>query len=201
MASDRISMEELIGLATGEMSQADAARLLTVLPSDPGAIDRLADVRAALDAIRASQTPRVELVDRVKAWMTTLQPASAADVIAELLFDSAAGPVSGYRGALAERHVMYRVGDAELDLQITAESAPEGMCRIVGQLDAQGPTVPSMVELFALDATTGSTASEPSARAVIGVTGGFTLLAPAGRYELHLSWPRGRCVIDELDVP
>jgi hypothetical protein len=198
MASARITLEQLVSLAAGELTSAEASHLEALAGADATTAAELQRLRTIIDTLQSSTTlPADVVVNRVKDWMTTL-PVTAdhtQDLVAELLFDSQAGPLAGYRGALAERHLMFKAGDAELDIQMTSEPDNEGQWEIVGQLDAQGPTIPAMVELLAIDG------GEAIARTMIGLHGSFTLRASAGNYSLKISWPSGRIVIDRFDVP
>jgi hypothetical protein len=198
MASVRITIEQLVSLAAGELAPAEAAKLQAAANADADTASELIRLRTILDTLSTSTAqPNQLVVDRVKGWMTSLPFASntAQDILAELLFDSQAGPLAGYRGALAERHLMFKAGDAELDIQMTSEPDSEGQWEIVGQLDAQGPTIPSMVELL------GTSGDEPVARTMIGLNGNFSLRVSAGSYSLRISWPNGRIIIDHFDVP
>ncbi len=197
MAPDRITIEQMVSLAAGELAPADAAMFEALAGADTVTASELQRIRIIVDALKSTTPgPREAVVSQVKGWMTSLPVAAdTSDIVAQLLFDSHAAPLAGYRGSLAERHLMFKAGDAELDIQMTSSLDTDGHWDILGQLDAQGPTIPSLVELMNADQ------SEPVARTMIGLNGSFSFRAPAGKYALIVTWPGGRFTIEAFEVP
>ncbi len=192
-----MTTEHLIAYVLGELSQTQADAVALATRTDPAARERLDQVRASLETLRAagreaelwnvppdSRARLLRLCPAPKAsWLTDLRDRTR-EVLAGLLFDgrSAAAAV-GMRGATREQHVIYGVDEVEIDLRLTPETTPiDPQCvrkyRVYGQI--AGAADANSVVLRGFDAGDAiSSAVDPD--------GVFALDAPPGEYELTIT--------------
>ncbi len=199
MKDQPISHEELVAYASGELRDAEAARVEAYLALAPDTASEVAALRHVLETLRAddSEAPAAELVARVVAARSDKPRATMPDwlvharrIVAELIFDSRAQlALDGYRGAGSSCQLAYETQCGRVDLRVSENAAGPKPWRIRGQVvlgeDAQvGP-----VALVAA----GTTA--PVATVSADQFGRFRIDAAPGRYDLLVSLDQGQRVI------
>jgi len=199
------SDEELLAMA-GEattLTAGDRAHLQAC----PVCADRLAAYRLVHATLRADDrfAPPPATLARAKALFAgARQPtlveqardlvAAARRLVAELTFDSwgmLAPGLSGVRGGLAARQLVWMSGDVEVDLQISP-AQPEGAWSLLGQV--------AMPESGKASVTLLDAGGAAAARAEADPYGMFELAAPAGRYDLTVTLPDAVLVLPGLEV-
>lgn len=189
MASMKPTFEQLVALAAGELSPADAAALNDALAAQPDAAGDLAYLRRVIETMRADRSvsapaeqiaeamsifkakPAVSVLD----WLSDLGRA-----VATLVFDSRVQPaLAGFRrsAATVEFELSFELGETEIDLQIHAPLAEDEGGRIRGQIHLMPPFENCEVALV-------RAGGELVGQARPDAEGMFVLEAPCGEYEL-----------------
>ena len=119
---------------------------------------------------------------------------AAARLVDELTFDSwgvLAPGLSGVRGGLGARQLVWMSGDIEVKLQISPAQA-EGPGTLLGQVAGSEPETASVALVDEAGAATARADADPY--------GMFELAAPAGRYDLTVTLADAVLVLPGLVV-
>lgn len=208
MSDARMSHQQLIAYAAGELSGAEAAEVERHLSRSPAAARTVAAYRQASAALSAEdgQDPPPETVRRAKAvFDPQALPAGPpglvdriAQAVARLVYDSRLQPaVAGLRGSATSFQLTYELLGARLELEaeIADDSAEEPQWRMVGQITA--PAAPPRC--------TAALRAAGEARLVqtadVDEHGVFVLRAGPGTYDLHLEMPDRVAVVPDIRFP
>ncbi len=205
----RISAEDLLAYAAGELPPDQAAEVKARLQDDLEAATLLRGVEFISKCLaqdgtvepppqvraRAKAIFRAKLTERSSGWLDRL-----GVTIAQLIYDARLQP-AGFRSADAGRRVQltYEAQGLEIDLQAERVDVAGGpgdrRCwHLIGQIEPASCGGDRPVAL--LDAKTTSLVAETQTddRAV------FTLEAPAGRFDLVLGLPGGPVLLPGVEL-
>ncbi len=201
MSHPRITHQQLIAYAAGELGGADAEQVQAHLERDADAAQTVRRYRLARETVLGDDgvDPPTEALERARSIFDPTVHAgdrqglaeSVGGLIAQLIFDSRAQPASaGLRGQATSFQMTWRLAPEsgmELDLQAELIEAPAGeRWQLVGQVTSRDPIGPLTVSLC----HAGSIAAADSVDA--DDRGSFVLRAEPGPYDLHLHLPGGR---------
>lgn len=188
-----ISLEQLVDLAEGRLSAAEAETLRARLVADASAAAELAWLQRVIGLMRSddSEDPPLHVVNRAlrlfRSQPAPAQPGLLQRVLAVLQFDSlTAQPAFGVRsGQTGLRQVLYQAAGRDLDLRIVTVAAG---WQVTGQV--LGADEPGEVELRGANGTAHTQLNEVSEFELAPV--------PAGVYRLTLRQGELEIVIEEL---
>lgn len=202
MRNQPVQIAELLSLALGELSPADAARVESIAAANSETMSELQRVRTAIASMRSDDSiaPSSVVIAQAKrilsanapqrpTWLDALQ-----QLVAGLIYDSRSTPaLAGYRSAQDAIQLTYAVDSDEIDVQLEPPADARESWTIFGQLPEAAA---SGTEACLLEAVSGA----PVARAFSDAHGTFRLKAPAGRYTLAVRWDEQRAVrLEDLE--
>lgn len=188
MGAKHTSYEQLIALAAGELSPAEAAAVSAAIAADPNATVDLAFLKRLIETMRSDDSiaAPAALVTEAKAIFKPKPAASVLDwlsdlgrAVATVVFDSRAQPaLAGFRRSATtnEFTLSFELGETEVDLQITAPTDDQ-LGRIRGQIHMMPPFAGCEVALI-------GAGGELVAQAKPDGEGMIVLEAPRGTYQL-----------------
>ena len=204
MAANKPSYEQLIALAAGELSSADAAAVSAAIAADSGAKVDLAFLRRVIETMRADDSVAAPEAQVAEA-QSIFKPKAAASVldwlsdlgraVATVVFDSRIQPaLAGFRrGAAAnDFSLSFELGETEIDLQIHLIADGAGGC-IRGQIHLMPPFEGCQIALI-------GPGGELVAQGQPDREGMFVLEAPRGRYELLIRMADRIAALPGIDV-
>jgi hypothetical protein len=209
MTSPRISNEQLLAFAAGELTGDEKRRVAAHVAAHPAAartveLYRLAQVTTVADDTVA---PPAEVVARVRriyesrpveskpSWLEKIDA-----VIASLIYDSRVQPAAvRYADASARFQLSFETEAADLDLQaerLEGSALPEAGARwrLVGQVSAEETL--GVVEVALLTAG----GLEPVALTRSDDRSVFTFDVAAGTYDLRLRLPDAVIVLEQIEL-
>lgn len=207
MSNTKVTQQQLIAYAAGDLRGAAAERVEALLGRDADAARTVARYRLARRTILGDDgvDPPAEAVERARAiydpTFYAVERPSLGDcvggLIAHLLYDSRAAPaLAGLRGQATSFQMTWRLAqDAgiELDLQAELTDTPAGeQWQVVGQVTSREPLGSLSVNLC----HTGSSTAVQSVNA--DARGSFVLRVAPGPYDLHLHMPDGHAVVPDI---
>ncbi len=174
VCADRLTLYRLVRATLGEDARfAPTAATLARAKALLGCEQRASPVRQAAEVV-----------------------ASARRLVAEVVFDSwgvLAPGLSGVRGGLTARQLVWMSGDVEVDLQIAPAQPAGATWSLLGQVASPDALAPASVDLLDAGGTT-------TAHAEADPYGMFELAAPAGRYDLTVTLAGSVLVLPGLMV-
>ena len=201
MRHAKITHQQLIAYAAGELQGADAEQVQAHLKRDADAARTVHRYRLARQTVLGDDAvdPPTEVLERAKSIFDPTvhgrDRQSLAEcvggLIAQLIFDSRAQPaLAGLRGQATSFQMTWRLSpetEMELDLQAELTDAPGGeLWQLVGQVtsrDSIGPLTVSLCHAGSIAAAHSTDADE---------RGSFVLRVGRGHYDLHLHLPGGQ---------
>ncbi len=207
MSHKKITHQQLIAYAAGELRGADAEQVQTHLERDADAARTVHRYRLARQTVLGDNgvDPPTEVLERARAiFDPTVHGGdrrslveSMGDLISQLIFDSRAQPAPvGLRGPATSFQMTWQLAPEsgmELDLQAELTDAPGGeRWQLVGQLTSRDPVGPLTVNLC----HAGSSAVVHSVDA--DERGSFVLRVEPGLYDLHLQLRGGHTVVPDI---
>ncbi len=207
MSTPRITHEDLIAYAAGELPPEESSRVATYLEANPTAAETVqryvaiealmeqddsvapgSDILARAKAIFKANAavPRISLLERLDA------------VIATLIFDSRLQPAA-LRDVQAEERfqLAFESAGAEIDLQVQKRStdrASSSRWHLIGQVASDAEPGPCPVSLIR------SGEEDPFAQTMTDDQGLFELDVDAGRYDLCIELPQQPIVLRDLTL-
>ncbi len=205
MSRIRVTYQQLIAYAAGELPDTEVAQVEAHLARDPSAAETVARFRMARATIQGDDgtDPPPETVIRARGIYDLQSSAgpspslaeAVVQAIARLVFDSRAEPaLAGLRGQATSFQLTYELfDDAEMELDLHAELDDEAdRWRLVGQIAAREPVGSLRVELC-------RTGSGSVVQAVEGdERGTFVLRVARGAYDLRLHTRTGVVVVPDI---
>ncbi len=206
----KITYEQLIAYAAGELTPERAAEVAEHVTRDSEAAATVARYREAQATMRADDVtdPPARAVARAKAifspppaekgpsWWEQLE-----QVVATLIFDSRLKPaLAGYRGTGSGFHLSFESEPGMVDLEAepivrsSAGIAARSSWRLTGQIDAETPVSNVGVALV----RRGS--DRPAAQTMADEEGIFTLEAAPGRYDLYLRHDDSSVLLPDIEL-
>lgn len=207
MSHPRITHQQLIAYAAGEIPGAEAEQVQAHLERDAEAARTVRCYRLASQTILedSGADPPTEALQRARSIFDPTVHASdrqslaehIGNLIAQLIFDSRAQPaLAGLRGQATSFQMTWRLApesEMELDLQAELTDAPGGeRWQLVGQVTSRDPIGPLTVNLC----REGSTVAVHSVDA--DERGSFVLRVEPGIYDLHMDLPGGHTVVPDI---
>lgn len=207
MPSHKITYEQLIAFAAGELSPQEAGRVeahLAATPRDMAVVERF---RAVSQSLRADDTvapPEASIRDarelfarRLAARSRQLGPIeSALRFIAELVYDSrTALATAAVRGAATAYQLSFESEQADIDLEIEPPAEGEALCRVTGQVSPHADDGKVLAVCISREGS-----EEVLASATPSEHGEFTALVPAGRCVLMVTLSEATVVIPNVEV-
>ena len=207
MNRSRVTYEQLIAFAAGELVGEPADRVEAYLAGHPEAAETVARYRTAGSVLRADDgvdPPPPAVADAKAIFRPRPAPSggpSVADVVADfmarLVYDSRAEPaLAGVRGAVTGFQLEYDLpeSDAQLELQadVDDEGADSRRWRLVGQVSPPASAPPARITLCRAGSLT------PIAQIDADERGVFVLKLDPGTYDLHVHLPGGVTVVPDI---
>lgn len=220
--SQRVSTEQLLALAAGELEAAEAAHLRALVAGDRQSERELARIETFLRAARGDALSEpgaglvartIEAMERAAGPGTLARLAAAfnvrvnelAQVAASLIFDGAAGPaLAGFRGSPGGGegegvHLSYTSELGEIDVRIDAGQGvggtPGAQRALRGQFAAATEDEAEAVYLLRVDET-----GQQPAHADVDERGRFVLHGVPGSYEIVVRCRRSLITLREVVV-
>ncbi len=205
MSNTRVTYQQLIAFAAGDLSAARSAEVEAHLARDASAAETVARYRTARSTMQGDDgaDPPTEAMARAKGIYEPTRFAqprpglieAAMGAVAQLVFDSRAETAMGLRGQATSFQLTYELSSeppAELDLHAEIDDdAGEGW-RLVGQVATREPLGSLRVELCRAGGDGPVNTVEGDDR------GTFILHAGSGVYDLRLHTPQGVTVVQDL---
>ncbi len=207
MSHPRITHQQLIAFAAGEIQGADAEQVQAHIDRDADAARTVRCYRLARQTVLEDNgvDPPPEALERARSIFDPTIHGSdrqslaecVGGLIAQLIFDSRAQPaLAGLRGQATSFQMTWRLAPEsgmELDLQAELTDVPgEERWQLVGQLTSRDPIGSLTVNLC----HAGSIAAVYSVEA--DERGSFVLRVEPGPYDLHLHLPGGHTVVPNI---
>lgn len=203
MHDAKVTYEQLIQFAAGELSGAEQQRVAAFVQNSPQAAATVAAFRHAAEALRtdASVAPPAETLARAKQLFATRpQPAAAPSwleraqrLLASLVFDSRPqAALAGVRGAGSGFQLAFESTVADVDL--SAEPSADDTWRLMGQV-----TPRSGVGVVELVITLHGTLA-PIRTVSTDEHGVFTLEIPPGNFDVFVAVQNTVVVLQNVDL-
>ncbi len=207
MSHAKITHQQLIAYAAGELQGADAEQVQAHLERDADAARTVHRYRLARQTVLGDDAvdPPTEVLERARSIFDPTvhgrDRQSLAEcvggLIAQLIFDSRAQPaLAGLRGQATSFQMTWRLSpetEMELDLQAELTDAPGGQrWQLVGQVTSRDPIGPLTVSLCHAGSSSAVHSVDADER------GSFVLRVEPGPYDLHLHLPGGHTVVPDI---
>ena len=204
MSNAKITHQQLIAYAAGELRGADAERVQAHLERDAAAARTVHSYRLARQTVLGDNgvDPPTEALERARSiFDPTVHGGhrqslaeSVGSLIAQLIFDSRAQPaLAGLRDPATSFQMTWRLAlesGMEIDLQAELTDAPgPKRWQLVGQVTSREPIEPLTVNLCHAGGSAAVYSVDTDER------GSFVLRVEPGPYDLHLQLPGGRHAI------
>ena len=205
-SNPKITYEQLIAFAAGELADHEAGAVESRLARDPDAARTVARYRQMQATIQADdgRDPPPETVARAQAIFEASTEAGRPGLlehverlVARLIFDSRAQPVPvGLRGPATGFQLTYELLEARLELHAepAEESGDDPSWRLVGQITSPTALPPVPVSLYRAGEDRLVQAARTDERGV------FLLRAESGSYDLHLDLPQRTAVVPDIRI-
>ncbi len=207
MPSHKITYEQLIAFAAGELSPDEAARVEAHLAGTPRDREVVQRFRAVSQTLRADDTvapPEASIRDARELFARRLanreqQPGlieSALRFIAELVYDSRTHlATAAVRGAATAYQLSFESEQADIDLEIEPPAEVDAVCRVTGQVSPHEEGAAVMAVSFSREGSDEVLASvEPNEH------GEFTAMVPPGLCVLMVTLSNATIVIPDVEV-
>lgn len=203
MHDAKVTYEQLIQFAAGELNAADQQRVALHVQANPQAAATVAAFRQAADAIRTdlSVAPPAETLARAKQLFATRpQPASAPSwleraqcLLAHLVFDSRPqAALAGVRGPGSGFQLAFESNVADVDLSV--EPAADDTWRLMGQVTPRTGSGAAEV-VITLHGTLA-----PIRTVSTDEHGVFTLDMPPGSFDVFVAVQNTVVVLQNVDL-
>lgn len=204
MSSSRITYEELIAYAAGELPPDAQARVAAHVQNDPDAARTVALFRRVVDVARADDSVapppatmqaaqalfREQQARRQTNWLANLKRL-VADLVADTRLQTAR---VGLRGGPATYQLSYESDLADVDLEIERPPTPTQPWRLRGHVSPHGVQRAEAVALTACGTFEPLTLAEPDEH------GTFALTTASGRFDVFVSLREAVLVLPAVEV-
>ena len=206
MTDRRVSYEQLIEYAAGELDFEAADTVKRHLASSPDASAIVRRFQMVAEALRRddSQAPSEDVLAQAKALFANRRIASApglletaARVIAELVYDSRPQvALAGVRGAATAYQLSFQSERADVDLEVGPhEDEGSVLCRISGQITPSRKSDVVRTVAFAAPGTTEMASTiKPDQYGVFGAT------IASGKYDLLITLSDTQVVLPNVEI-